>query len=149
MPLLRAALLRMVHPTDFNSFIRNFQKTLYACSSPIRSARHEKDFFLCVCQHAQSIRAWPFRKPPPLLSQAWFLYEFYAFVTLSTPALACRAMPHNLSSSRHRTFPQLNLHKARVRHKHGRLPSNGFIESAPEYRARAHFLPESAPPIKR
>ena len=44
---------------------------------------------------------------------------------------------------------QLNLHKARVRRNHGRLPSNGFIESAPEHRARAHFLPESAPPIKR
>jgi hypothetical protein len=42
----------------------------------------------------------------------------------------------------------LNLHKARVRRNHGRLPSNGFIESAPEHRARALFLPESAPPIK-
>jgi hypothetical protein len=41
------------------------------------------------------------------------------------------------------------LHKARVRRNHGRLPSNGFIESAPEHRARAHFLTESALPIKR
>jgi len=30
------------------------------------------------------------------------------------------------------------LHKARLRRNHGRLPSNGFIESAPEHRARAH-----------
>jgi hypothetical protein len=43
----------------------------------------------------------------------------------------------------------LNLHRARVRRNHGRLPSNGFIERAPERRARAHFFPESAPPIKR
>jgi hypothetical protein len=39
--------------------------------------------------------------------------------------------------------------KARVRRNHGRLPSNGFIGSAPEHRARAHFLTESALPIKR
>jgi site-specific recombinase XerD len=38
------------------------------------------------------------------------------------------------------TFPQLNLHKARVRRHHGRLPSNGFIESAPKHRAHAHFF---------
>jgi hypothetical protein len=44
---------------------------------------------------------------------------------------------------------QLNLHEARVRRNYGRLPPNGFIESAPEHRARAHFFPESAPPIKR
>jgi hypothetical protein len=41
----------------------------------------------------------------------------------------------------------LNLYKARVRRNHGRLPSNGFIKSAPERRARAHFFPESALPI--
>jgi hypothetical protein len=26
---------------------------------------------------------------------------------------------------------------------------NGFIERAPEHRARAHFFPESVPPVKR
>jgi len=43
----------------------------------------------------------------------------------------------------------LNFHRARIRRNHGRLPSNGFIERAPEHRARANFFPESAPPIKR
>jgi hypothetical protein len=35
------------------------------------------------------------------------------------------------TASAHLDIPQLNLHKARVRRNHGRLPSNGFIESAP------------------
>jgi hypothetical protein len=69
-----------------------------------------------------------------------FRYQFGAFVTFSTPAVISRALPHNLGASQHRTFPQLNLHKARVRRNHGRLPSNGFIESAPEHRARALFF---------
>jgi hypothetical protein len=78
-----------------------------------------------------------------------FRNQFGAFVTFSTTAVFSRALPHNLGASRHRTFPQLNLHKARVRRNHGRLPSNGFIESAPEHRARAQFVSESALPIKR
>jgi hypothetical protein len=72
-------------------------------------------------------------------------YLLYAL----TPAVVCRALLHNLDASRHRTFPQLNLHRARVRRNRGRLPSNGFIERAPEHRAHAHFFPERAPPIKR
>ncbi len=47
---------------------------------------------------------------------------------------------HSLGASRHRTFPQLNFHRARVRRNHGRLPSNGFIERAPDHRARAQFF---------
>ena len=42
----------------------------------------------------------------------------------SVPASRIRGEPG------HRTFPPLNLHKARVRRNHGRLPSNGFIERA-------------------
>ena len=104
---------------------------------------------LCACQRAQSLRALHSANRTLLLSQALFWYGFCAFVTFSAPAVVCRALPHSLGASRHRTFPQLNLHKARAGRNHGRLPSNGFIESAPEHRARAHFLPESAPPIKR
>jgi len=37
-------------------------------------------------------------------------------------------------------FPQLNLHRARVRRNHGRLPSHGFIERAPEHRAGVTFF---------
>ena len=59
-----------------------------------------------------------------------FWYESYAFVTFSTPAVICRALPHSLGVSPHRAFLPLNLHKARVRRNHGRLPSNGFIERA-------------------
>jgi hypothetical protein len=51
--------------------------------------------------------------------------------TLSPPAVVCRAQLHNLAESPHLTFPPLNLHKARVRRKHGRPRSNGFIERAP------------------
>ena len=65
-----------------------------------------------------------------LLSQALFWYESCAFVTYSPPALVCRALPHSLGASRHRTIPPLNLHKARVRRNHGRLRSNGSIERA-------------------
>ena len=47
-----------------------------------------------------------------LLSQALFWDEFCAFITYSTPAVVCRALPHSLGASRRRTFPQLNLHHA-------------------------------------
>src|SRR5882724_9115212 len=69
-----------------------------------------------------------------------------AVISINAPAagIVCRALPHNLGAPSHHTFPQLNLHKARVRRNHGRLPSNGFIERAPEHPARAHFFPESA-----
>src|SRR5258707_8330025 len=62
-----------------------------------------------------------------LISQPLFWYQFSAFITFLTPAAFRRALPHNLGASRHRTFPQLNLHKARVRRNLGRLPSDGFI----------------------
>jgi len=77
---------------------------------------------LCVCQRAQSLRALPFRKPRPSTFSSLVSYEFCAFVTYSAPAVVCRALPYSFGASRHRTFPQLNLHKARVRRNHGRLP---------------------------
>jgi len=42
---------------------------------------------------------------------------------------------------------RLNSHSARVRRTRERLPSNGFIESAPKYRPRALVL-KCALPIK-
>ena len=42
-----------------------------------------------------------------------------------------------------RTFPQLNLHRARVRRNQGRLPSNGLIERA------QRFVPSSTASQKR
>jgi len=58
--------------------------------------------------------------------------------TFQLPLSSVLLFRHNLGASPHRTCPQLDLHKARLRRNHGRLPSNGFIESAPEHRARAH-----------
>ena len=40
------------------------------------------------------------------------------------------ASTHSSGAPRHRTFPPLNLHRARVRRNHGRLRSYGFIERA-------------------
>jgi hypothetical protein len=67
---------------------------------------------------------------------------------MTSPGVGCRALPHSPGPTSLRTFPQLNLHKARVRRNHGRLPSHGFIERAPEHRARVNFFLKSAPPDK-
>jgi hypothetical protein len=83
-----------------------------------------------------------------LLSRAFSSREFCTYVTFSSPRAGCCALSHSSGASGHRTFPRLNLHRARVRRNRGRLRSNGFIERAPEHRASAHFFPESAPPIK-
>src|ERR1700730_888087 len=106
---------------------------------------------LCTTRNLCGVSALSLSAPGHSANHALPLSQalFCAFVNFSSPTVVCPALPHNLGASRHRTFPPLNLHKARVRRNHGRLPSNGFIESAPEHRARAHFLPESAPPIKR
>ncbi len=73
---------------------------------------------------------------PALLSQL-------SSLPFSSSGVLCRALPHSLGASRHRTFPQLNLHRAHVRRNHGRLPSHGFIERAPEHRARVIFFLEA------
>ena len=64
--------------------------------------------------------------------------NFACVGTLNLFALAAVLSHHSPGAAGHRTFPQLNLHRARVRRNRGRLPSNGFIERAPEHRARAH-----------
>ena len=46
------------------------------------------------------------------------------------PAVICRALPDHLANPPHRCLPSCNLHRARIRRKHGRLPSNEFIERA-------------------
>jgi hypothetical protein len=58
------------------------------------------------------------------------------------------ASPHSSGTSRHLTFPPLNLHRARVRRNHGWLRSHGFIERAPEDLAPVLLFGGSAPPIK-
>ena len=73
--------------------------------------------------------------------------ESYAFVTSSSPGVVCHALPHSLDASRHLTFPQLNLHRARVRRNHGRLPSNGLIERA-KSTVPVSRLRQNARPIK-
>jgi hypothetical protein len=77
-------------------------------------------------------------------SQALFWYQFCAFVTYSGPAIVRRALPHSLGASRHRTFPQLNLHRARDRRIHGRLPSNGLVERAQRSVPNSNALPKRA-----
>jgi hypothetical protein len=67
---------------------------------------------------------------------------------MTSPGVVCRALPHSPGPTSLRTFPQLNLHKARIRRNHGRLPSHGFIERAPEHRARVNFFLKSAPADK-
>jgi len=54
------------------------------------------------------------------------------------------ALQHSLGAPLHRSFLPLNLHSARVRRNHGRLPSSRCIESAPTHRARARPLPPRA-----
>src|SRR5207247_9333579 len=75
-----------------------------------------------------------------LLSQVFSSPESCAFVTFSSPGVVCRALPHSSGASLHLTFPQLNLHRDRVRRNHGRLPSHGCIERAPEHRAHVDFF---------
>jgi hypothetical protein len=57
-------------------------------------------------------------------------------------------MPHGLGASQHRTFPHLNLHRARVRRNHGRPHSNGFIERArktlPDFTAQSQRASDKA-----
>ena len=55
--------------------------------------------------------------------------------------VTCRALQHSLGTARRRSFPPLNLHRARVRRNRGRLPSSRCIESARTHRARAGALP--------
>ena len=64
------------------------------------------------------------------LSRAISSREFCTYVTLFSLSAGCCALAHSPGAAGHRTFPQLNLHRARVRRNHGRLPSNGFIERA-------------------
>jgi len=84
----------------------------------------------CVPQHAPTLSALPFYKPRLFTFSSRLFTQFCAFLTLSSLAVVCRALPHCLGTSQHRTFPALNLHRARVRRNHGRLPSNGSIERA-------------------
>ena len=42
----------------------------------------------------------------------------------------CGALPHRLDNTSHRCLAPFNLHRARVRRNHGRLPSDGLIERA-------------------
>jgi hypothetical protein len=64
------------------------------------------------------------------LSRAISSREFCTYVTLFSLSAGCCAPAHSPGAAGHRTFPPLNLHRARVRRNHGRLPSNGFIERA-------------------
>src|SRR5260221_14794768 len=64
------------------------------------------------------------------LSPAISSQEFCTSLTLSSLTAGSSALSHSPGEPGHRTFPQLNLHRARVRRNHGRLPSNGFIERA-------------------
>jgi Putative transposase len=102
---------------------------------------------LCVPQHAQSLCALPFFQPRLSTSASHFFARILhlRYSLLSQCRLLCSlARP---GAAGHRIFPQLNLHRARIRRNRGRLPSNGFIERAPEQRAHSHFFPERAPPI--
>jgi hypothetical protein len=87
---------------------------------PINQASEIRN--LCVRQRAHSFCALPFHKPcHPAFPSTGPLHLRPSF--LPQRPLLCSAAIHH-------TFPQLNLHRARVRRNHGRLRSNGSIERA-------------------
>src|ERR1022692_2506834 len=67
---------------------------------------------------------------------------------MGASGVVCRAPPHSSGEPQHRTFPLLNLHRARVRRKHGRPRSNGFIERAqntpPDFTAQSQRASDKA-----
>src|SRR5207245_1000164 len=67
--------------------------------------------------------------------------SFFATASFRAHTVTCRALPHSLGTARRRSFPPLNLHRARVPRNRGRLPSSRCIESARTHRARAGALP--------
>ena len=51
---------------------------------------------------------------------------------------------HTVSTALHTAvFPPFNLHRARVRRNHGRLPSDGLIERAQNSVSTFHCLPKT------
>jgi hypothetical protein len=76
-----------------------------------------------------------FRLPQALSSQ-----HFFALASFRALCVICCAPPHHLSTSlRHPSAP-FNLHRARLRRNHGRLPSSRCIESAQTRHARVPTL---------
>ncbi len=60
----------------------------------------------------------------------WWSLIVKAFVTDSIFGRDSYAPQHSLGASQTHPFPQLNLHKARVRRTHGRPRPNGFTGRA-------------------
>ena len=52
---------------------------------------------------------------------------------VSVPGAFCHALPHSLRNTPHRCLLPFNLHSARVRRNHKRLPSSRLIERARSY----------------
>jgi hypothetical protein len=65
----------------------------------------------------------------PLLQPPFSPHPSPTILFQAQAVIGC-APSDSLAIPSHRFFPKLNLHKARVRRKHGRLPPNGFIERA-------------------
>src|SRR2546425_94382 len=59
-------------------------------------------------------------------------------------AAFCRALPHSLRNAPHRCLLPFNLHRARVRRNHKRLPSSRLIERARSYMPSFTALPKRA-----
>jgi len=79
---------------------------------------------LCVCQRGSVLCAWPLRKPRPSTLSSIVLVRVLRFRHLfnSRYRLSCSAAQlRHISTT---NLPTMNLHKARVRRNHGRLPSN-------------------------
>src|SRR5258705_3591315 len=62
----------------------------------------------------------------------------------SVPAASCRALPHSLRNAPHRCLLPFNLHMARVRRNHKRLPSSRLIERARSCMPNFTALPKRA-----
>ena len=88
---------------------------------------------LCVRQRAQSLCALSFYKPGHSASPVLVPYIYVPLFSLS--ARYC-ALPQSSHTSLRRTFPQLNLHKARVRRKPRAASFKRLYRTRAEHRAR-------------
>ncbi len=131
---------RCRHPTSFSA-----RPDHRGRMKPLSTTRN-----LCVCRRAQSLRALPFRKPRPSTFSSLVSVPVLRFRPLFQLPLSSVVL-RRTASAHLDTAPSLNLIRMRPASAAttGGLLLAAFIERAPEHRARAHFFPESAPPIKR
>jgi hypothetical protein len=112
-------------------------------SPPFRSRLpHETTIDINECFGCLSTRS-PSASSRPSLSSA--VSKLTSPMTIPFYTSLVATLLHTLDVPPYQLFASFNLHS--VRRNHGRLRSNGFIEGAPEQRAK-QTPPEYAPPIE-